>query len=290
MSMSTSQIKYLKVLLEGGTLAWSALSNDIRQNLIKEEQIVVITHGSRKTIYTPNPNCLRQFLEHNYEELRGFNWNSESSSATSRAELAAKSGNSKTQTIRSCPGFMVNSYSPIYANLNGKEIVIAPEEGSMLFIADWKNFVIPKDVMVVGIENMENFRLIREQKYLFPENKRILFVSRYPQSTDLREWLFNIPNTYIHFGDFDLAGLHIYETEFYKYLGARASFLIPEDIDIRIRNGSIKRYNDQYQKFKNYTPSDERLLPLFNTINRYHRCYDQEGYIDSTIESRKKEE
>jgi hypothetical protein len=282
--MSTSQIKYLKVLLEGGTLAWSALSNDIRQNLIKEEQIVVITHGSRKTIYTPNPDCLRQFLEHNYEELRGFNWDSESSSATSRAELAARSGNSKTQTIRSCPGFMVNSYSPIYAKLNGKEIVIAPEEGSMLFIADWHNFVIPEDVIVVGIENMENFRLIREQKYLFLKNKRILFVSRYPQSTDLREWLFNIPNTYIHFGDFDLAGLHIYETEFYKYLGARASFLIPEDIDIRIRNGSIKRYNDQYQKFKNYTPSDERLLPLFNTINRYHRCYDQEGYIKNEIQ------
>ena len=289
MSMSTSQIKYLKVLLEGGTLAWSALSNDIRQNLIKEEQIVVITHGSRKTIYTPNPDCLRQFLEHNYEELRGFNWDSESSSATSRAELAARSGNSKTQTIRSCPGFMVNSYSPIYAKLNGKEIVIAPEEGSMLFIADWHNFVIPEDVIVVGIENMENFRLIREQKYLFLKNKRILFVSRYPQSTDLREWLFNIPNTYIHFGDFDLAGLHIYETEFYKYLGARASFLIPEDIDIRIRNGSIKRYNDQYQKFKNYTPSDERLLPLFNTINRYHRCYDQEGYIEN-IDPKKDEE
>ena len=56
MSLSTSQIKYLKVLLEGGTLAWSALSNDIRKILIEEEQIVVITHGSRKTIYTPNPD------------------------------------------------------------------------------------------------------------------------------------------------------------------------------------------------------------------------------------------
>lgn len=289
MSLSTSQIKYLKVLLEGGTLAWSALSNDIRKTFIEEEQIVVITHGSRKTIYTPNPDSLRLFLEHNYEELRGFNWDSELSSATSRAELAAKSGNSKTQTIRSCPGFMVNSYSPILAKLNGKEIVIAPEEGSMLFITDWKNFAIPEDVMIVGIENMENFRLIRMQKYLFPENKRILFVSRYPQSTDLRKWLLSIPNEYIHFGDFDLAGLHIYETEFYKYLGARASFLIPEDIDIRIRNGSIKRYNDQYQKFKNYTPSDERLLPLFNTINRYHRCYDQEGYIEK-IEPRRKDE
>lgn len=281
MSMSTSQIKYLKVLLEGGTLAWSALSNDIRQNLIKEEQIVVITHGSRKTIYTPNPDCLRQFLEQNYEELRGFNWDSESSSATSRAELAARSGNSKTQTIRSCPGFMVNSYSPIYAKLNGKEIVIAPEEGSMLFIADWENLVISEDVLIVGIENMENFRRIREQKHLFPTDKQILFVSRYPQSADLRKWLLNIPNEYIHFGDFDIAGMHIYETEFYKFLRNRASFFMPKDIESRIKNGSSKRYNNQYRKFKNYMPSDKRVLPLFEMINRYHKGYDQEGYIIS---------
>ena len=280
MSMSTSQIKYLKVLLEGGTLAWSALSNDIRQNLIKEEQIVVITHGSRKTIYTPNPDCLRQFLEHNYEELRGFNWDSESSSATSRAELAARSGNSKTQTIRSCPGFMVNSYSPIYAKLNRKEIVIAPEEGSMLFIADWEHFEIPQEVLVVGIENMENFRHVREQRYLFPTDRPILYVSRYPQSTDLRNWLQNISNEYLHFGDFDLAGMRIYEKEFFKYLGNRASFFIPKDIEYRIANGSSERYNAQYAKFKNYMPQDDKLLYLFKIINRYHRCYDQEGYID----------
>lgn len=290
MSMSTSQIKYLKVLLEGGTLAWSALSNDIRQNLIKEEQIVVITHGSRKTIYTPNPDCLRQFLEQNYEELRGFNWDSESSSATSRAELAARSGNSKTQTIRSCPGFMVNSYSPIYAKLNGKEIVIAPEEGSMLFIADWEHFEIPQEVLVVGIENMENFRHVREQRYLFPTDRPILYVSRYPQSTDLRNWLQNISNEYLHFGDFDLAGMHIYETEFYKYLGNQASFFIPTDIESRLSNGSTERYNTQYAKFKSYIPKDTRLLSLYEMIKHYHRCYDQEGYIDSTIESRKKEE
>ncbi len=279
MSLSTSQIKYLKVLLEGGTLAWSALNNGIRQNLIEEEQIVVITHGSHKTIYAPNSDSLRQFLEHNYEELRGFNWNSDLLSATSRAELASKSGNSKTQTIRSCPGFMVDSYSPISANLNGKEIVIAPEEGSMLFIADWKNFVIPEDVLVVGIENMENFRHIREQKYLFPTDKQILFVSRYPQSRDLRQWLLNIPNEYIHFGDFDIAGLWIYETEFYNYLGSHASFLIPDDIEERLRGGSSIRYNDQYQKYKNYTPLDKRLMPLFEMINHYHKGYDQEGYI-----------
>ena len=281
MSLSTSQIKYLKVLLEGRTLAWSALNNNVRQTLIEEEQIVVVTHGSHKKIYAPNPNGIRQFLEHNYEELRGFNWAPESWSTTSRAELAAKSGNSKTQTVRSCPGFMVNSYSPISVKLNGKEIVIAIEEGSMLFIADWKNFVIPEDILVIGIENMENFRRIREQKYLFPTDKQILFVSRYPQSTDLRKWLLNIPNEYIHFGDFDIAGLRIYETEFYNYLGSRASFIIPADIESRLKNGSAERYNAQYQKFKNYIPKDKRVLPLFEMINRYHKGYDQEGYIIS---------
>ena len=58
----------------------------------------------------------------------------------------------------------------------------------------------------------------------------VLFVSRYPQSADLREWLIKIPNRYIHFGDFDLAGICIYQSEFYKFLGDRAGFLIPEDI------------------------------------------------------------
>lgn len=287
MSMSTSQIKYLKVLLEGGTLAWSALSNDIRQNLIKEEQIVVITHGSRKTIYTPNPDCLRQFLEHNYEELRGFNWDSESSSATSRAELAARSGNSKTQTIRSCPGFMVNSYSPIYAKLNGKEIVIAPEEGSMLFIADWYNFVIPEDVIVVGIENMENFRMIRHQRELFESvlgDMPLLFVSRYPQSKDLRKWLQGIGNRYVHFGDFDLAGINIFLTEFHQYIGDRSSLLIPSDIEKRLQIGSQERYNSQLSRFKNLNCDNKRIQAVIDLINKYHRCYDQEGYIKNEIQ------
>ena len=149
----------------------------------------------------------------------------------------------------------------------------------MLFVADWSHFEIPKEVLVVGIENMENFRRIHEQRYLFPINRPILFVSRYPQSTDLRNWLQNISNDYLHFGDFDLAGMRIFETEFHKFLGNRASFFIPANIETRISNGSTERYNTQYAKFKSYIPKDTRLLPLYNMINHYHRCYDQEGYI-----------
>ena len=114
-------------------------------------------------------------------------------------------------------------------------------------------------------------------------SKHLLFVSRYPQSSDLRLWLQSIPNRYIHFGDFDLAGIHIFLTEFYPYLGERSSYLIPSDIERRLAEGSQKRYDDQYAKFhklKSEIPSIQMLIDL---INKYHKGYDQEGYIDGTI-------
>lgn len=280
MNLSIKQIQQLQRLLRGETIAWSSLNNDMRNTLIGDDLIIIKTNRSRKSIYVPNAEALKMFLEQHFEELRGKDWDSDNLvSSTSRAELAVNSGNSKSKEIRSCPGFMVNSYDPVYAKLNGKDIVIAPQEGTMLYVADWDHFEIPKEVLVVGIENMENFRRIREQRQLFPTDRPILFVSRYPQSTDLRNWLQNISNDYLHFGDYDLAGMRIFETEFHKFLGNRASFFIPADIETRISNGSTERYNTQYAKFKSYIPKDTRLLPLYNMINHYHRCYDQEGYI-----------
>ena len=51
--------------------------------------------------------------------------------------------------------------------MQSKPFTIAPPEGSFVFIADYENFEIPQNVIVVGIENMENFRYIRRQKKLF---------------------------------------------------------------------------------------------------------------------------
>ena len=84
-----------------------------------------------------------------------------------RSEQAADTGNSKLVTSCSCPGFPVNSYEPITCSLNGKQLVVNPQEGTFLFITDWQSFTIPTDVTIVNIENMENFRFIRQQKALF---------------------------------------------------------------------------------------------------------------------------
>lgn len=202
--------------------------------------------------------------------------------AATRASMAVESGNSKLVSVRSCPGFLVNSYEPIPCTLNRQTVTVCPDEGTFVFVADWKKFSIPEDVVVVGIENMENFRLVRQQTTLFSSvlpGKRLLFVSRYPQSSDLRSWLQTVPNDYVHFGDFDLAGVNIFLTEFQRYLGSRASFLVPEDIEDRLRNGSTERYREQYLKFNSLSSDNPHIQRLINLINKYRRGYDQEGYI-----------
>ncbi len=165
--------------------------------------------------------------------------------------------------------------------------MVNPQEGSFLFVSDWEKFTIPEDVVIIGIENMENFRMIRKQRELFENylkthyfSNRVLFVSRYPQSSDLRRWLCSIPNYYLHFGDFDLAGINIFLLEFHQYLGKeRSSYLIPDDIEFRLQSGSRKRYDEQYNYFKDIKSDLFELQQLITLIHREQKAYDQEGYI-----------
>lgn len=269
----------IKALLEGEQVAGSRMSSQLTDELMAEGLLSVVARGSRKSYRARDTEALRRYLIDKDESYRVL----EIDASDSRASMARDTGNSKLAAVRSCPGFSINSYEPIACRLNGSPWMVNPQEGSFLFVADWKTFVIPEDVIVVGIENMENFRKIRQQRALFSSElglHRLLFVSRYPQSTDLRSWLCSIPNHYIHFGDFDLAGISIFLTEFHAHLGERSSFLIPKDIEQRLaNNGTEQRYNAQYQKFKNLTTHIPALQNLIDAINKYRRGYDQEGYI-----------
>ena len=268
----------IQALISGEQVAGSKLSSKLLDELMAEGLLSVVTHGSRKSYRARDVEALKRYLIDKDESYRML----EASSFVSRASLAAETGNSKLMTVRSCPGFPVNSYEPISCSLCDKDFVVNPHEGSFVSIDNWQHFSIPQDIVVVGIENMENFRRIRQQKKLFESvlgNMPLLFVSRYPQSTDLRNWLMGIPNRYVHFGDFDLAGIHIFLTEFQKYLGDRASFLIPSDIEQRLAQGSATRYNIQYNKFHTLRCTDTKLQSLIELIMNYHKCYDQEGYI-----------
>ena len=298
--------RQILAMLNGDEVASSKLSHRMATLLQEEGFLFSKTNGSRckyRIDGALREGCriflaqqlglkcsLEEFIELSSQSSSSFSSSSfgrsssSSDFATTRAQMVETMGDSKYHHIRTFRGFLVNSYSPIEASLNGQAFLVHPMEGSMTFINAPESFEIPEDVLIVGMENAENFMQIRKQKYLFDSlypNKRILFVSRYPQNalSDLREWLLRLPNHYIHFGDFDLAGIHIYLSEYYAYLGDRASFLIPGDIEGRLKNGNAGLYDQQYEKFKDMKVPDTRVQPLVDMIHCYCRGYEQEGYI-----------
>ena len=274
----------IKALIAGEQVAGSKISNKLLEELLAEGLILVVAHGCRKSYRARDVIALKRYLIDKDENYRIL----EVGASDSRASIAAETGNSKLAIVRSCPGFPVNSYEPIECRLNGEPFLVNPQKGYFFFVTEWNHFSIPEDVTVIGIENMENFRLIRQQRsfleaYLNTHQlpTKVIFVSRYPQSVDLRKWLLSIPNHYLHFGDFDLAGIHIFLSEFQQYIGKeRSSYLIPDDIESRLKSGSRKRYDEQLCHFNQLKSNNCELQRLIDLIYNERKAYDQEGYIN----------
>lgn len=277
--------RQLLKMLDGASVPYTKFDGTIARGLVNEGIITVVSRGSVRSFRMIDPEGCRIYISQNYTSgMKLEDWIEIKSreAEVSRSEQVIKGGNSKLRYSRSFKGFLLNCYMPLEATLHDKACVLSPLPGTSIFMQDYEYFRIPEDVVVVGIENGENFQYIRRQQYLF-EGMKVLFVSRYPQSKDLCDWLKMIPNRYIHFGDIDLAGVSIFLTEFYVNLGERAEFFIPADVENRLKDGSSQLYDNQYLRYKTMSVSDERLIPLVDMIHKYRRGYEQEGYIKESI-------
>lgn len=281
MTLPLNIAEKLLLLANGDKIPASKLNHSIFQELILEG-IIHKPGKIRSNIQIIDKQQLKLFLKNHFsiddlelyiETLKNEN--------LIRADLVAVATDSKVRYLRTFKGFLVNCYSPLHAILNNEDVSIYPHEGTFNFIYDFESFIPDKDITIVGIENPENFRHIGRQKYLF-KNIQPLFVSRYPQyqSKDLIRWLQSIPNNYLHFGDFDFAGISIYLNEFKKHLDYRANLFIPENIDLLIKkNGSKKRYDDQRINFSPELIEDRDIQHLINSIHRFKKGLDQEIFI-----------
>jgi len=268
-------------MLDGDSISYVRFDGTFARELLNEGIITVVSRGSKRCFRMIHPEGCRTYISQNYTfgmELDEWMEMKSRSEEVPRSEQVAKGSNSKLIRTRAFSGFLLNCYMPIEATLHGESCILSPLQGTSIFMQDYKSFRISEEVVVVGVENGENFRCIRGQQYLF-EGMKVLFVSRYPQSKDLCSWLKMIPNRYIHFGDIDLAGVSIFLTEFYAHLGDRAEFFIPADAEQRLKEGNRQLYDNQYLRYKSMIISDERLRPLVAMIHKYRRGYEQEGYI-----------
>lgn len=239
-------------LLQGESIPSSLARHSLIDDLVLEG-IIERKGRIKKSLLLSDNEALHTYLQNNYSinDLQQYIQVSNQENVL-RSDLVAVSSNSKLVKVRTFKGFLVNCYSPIQATLDGKQIIINPINGTFQFIYDFEKFIISPDITIVGIENPENFRHIDRQKYLFKDIKP-LFISRYPQnqSKDLIKWLQSIPNNYLHFGDFDFAGIGIYLNEFKKHLEDRTTFFVPDNIDKLIADfGNKKRYDEQKINFE----------------------------------------
>ncbi|KAA8483126.1 hypothetical protein BDE36_3754 [Arcticibacter tournemirensis] len=283
MQLSSALADKLLRLAHGERLPASSLKFALVAELISEGIIIDQRKGRTKsTLYVPDPVSLRAYINNRFSisDLEAYLATLRQDDFL-RADLARHASDSKRKVVRTFKGFLVNSYQPVVAMLGGKEIIIQPPPGTFQFIHNYETFVPDPDVLIVNVENAENFSRIAEQRHLFEEISP-LFVSRYPQNQnkDLLNWLRRIPNSYLHFGDFDFAGINIYLNEYKRSLGERAKFFIPNDIESLIaRFGNRKLYDRQKKSFHASEVDERGILELSQLLHRYKKGLEQEVLI-----------
>ena len=267
-------------LASGEILPKSQIQHPFVERMIEEGVIHIKASGRRKKhLFIREQDAIYHYLKN-----LGINDLSEyidklSSEKLTRAEAVKISSDSKLKSIRTFRGFPINCYRPIKARLNDMPLLLEPSEGLFSFVYDFEYFVPNEDVTIIGVENPENFRYVTRQAYLF-QNVKPLFVSRYPQSKDLINWLLLIPNMYLHFGDFDFEGINIYYNEFEKHLKKRATFFVPDNIEDMLRMyGNRELYDRQFSRaITNIT--DERIFRLVSLMHKHKKCLEQEVFIE----------
>jgi Uncharacterized protein conserved in bacteria C-term(DUF2220) len=283
MVLSKSLAGIFLQLSKGEKIPASKLKGPLVAELLMEGILADIRSGrTRSLLYVPKVESLNAFLSNRFSITDLENYiNTLSQDTITRADLINVASNSKIKKVRTFTGFLVNCFEPIKAILNEENIEINPPVGTFQFIHDIKHFTPHPDVTIVGVENSESFSQIHRQKALF-ENTPLLFVCRYPlnQSKDLIKWLQSISNPYLHYGDFDFAGISIYVNEYKRYLGCRANFLVPDNIEILIQKwGNRSVYDNQKINFDLQLAKEPKILELIRVLHKYKKGLEQEIFI-----------
>jgi hypothetical protein len=280
--LSLTFCNLLKILLQNEKIPVSYFSSGVNKTLLKffmDEKVLLISQQRTKYVYCPNNENMHIYLQSfgisNLDNYINFLEKEE----TTRAEATEATSNSKHKKGRIFNGFFLKSYLSINAKIENQDISLKPSKGTWIYIENFKTLEIEKDITIIGIENSETFTYIENYKYLF-ENLKPLFLLRYNNNSYI-EWLQQIPNEYLHFGDFDLSGIATYITDFKsKLTNKTCNFFIPNNIKELIINSKnkrdyIKQLNDK-RVFSVDFENHMELIDLVKLIKEYKRTVEQE--------------
>jgi len=193
----------------------------------------------------------------------------------SRDKIQQWTKNSKTKSSKSLKGLYLSSLKNLDIKINNEVVTLVPTNGLGYFCFYTEKVEISKDTIVVGVENYQVVWFAKKYKEFFKE-ENILFVVRNPY---MREWIETLENEYIHFGDYDLAGINIYVNEIIPRLkkAKKYSMFIPKNIEFLIKEYGDRELFEKQKKYLNMNLDDKDIYELKEIIKKYKKGLEQEG-------------
>ncbi|MCF8233040.1 MAG: hypothetical protein K9J27_12735 [Bacteroidales bacterium] len=273
---------------QGGTLKASEITDKkALQRFIEDGIIKKVPVGGRRYQYVvDSPDALIHYLAVNYQvhSLERY-LDLFDREFVSGEEALQATYSTKTRRSHVMSGFFMESTEPVELRYGSETLKLPAPNDAGIFLFSPQKLDIPRHITIVGVENPEVFRKIRRLSACFTNYQPCLFVLRY-MSKGLVSWLQQIPNSYLHFGDFDPAGLALYINEYRANLQeSRCRFFVPQDIEESIRNyGNRELYEKQYNATRNLDfQAYPEIAPLASMIKKHRKGLEQEILLQDRI-------
>jgi hypothetical protein len=282
-NITINNFKAIKILLSDKYVAKSLFTS----KKLLEEFIgcnCVYISGKPQQIYLNDEEALFGVIKTNgykvnsIEDLDYFIEQNEN--PKSRDEIADNYSHTKRVESKSFNGLMINVLDKLEVTCNDKKQYFYAMEGMGLFIHYTTKLKLDDDVIVVGVENPQVVWYINKYKHLFNKEKKYIFlcISEY-KTTYQYKWLEFFMGEYLHFGDFDLAGINIYlNTIVPKLKNCKAhSYLIPDDIYGKIKKRNYQKdYSNQTRYLNIESKFEPKLQELISFIKDTKSTFEQE--------------
>ncbi len=209
--------KLLEILKYESYLA-AEFSNKTLLKELEHDGAIVVIKTFPKIIKLSNKALLFRYIKKsnallakNKEEFKEYLDFELANEIKSKDEVAAHKETTKDDISESFYGIHIAVTKETEVFQGNKKITLKPMLSGSYFFFQKNMVTIPSDTTVVGIENPQVLWLITRYEYLFNIEKVVfVLVNDYKCAYIYETWLSTIKGRYIHFGDFDLAGLSIY--------------------------------------------------------------------------------
>ena len=274
----------IKTLLENKSIKKSLFTNKKLLDVLIECNSIYIS-GKPQQLYLNDEEALFGVINANgysVAKLEDIDYFIEKDTqAISRDEVADKYSNTKEIESKSFNGLMIGVFNKLEVTLNNKKQYLSPLDGTGVFIHYTSKLELDNDIILVGVENPQVLWYINRYKHLFNGDKKYLFLSISEYKTTYQyKWLESFQGEYIHFGDFDLAGISIYlNTVIPKLKNCKKySFLIPDNIFNIIKEKNYTKDYQNHTRFLNIkSKEDEKVQKLIEFIKSYKITLEQES-------------